>query len=197
MTNTYCYSRGYMFKHLVAMKILLFLLFFTGSSLLANDLSGQDKITLNFSRAPIESVLRTIQAQSRYSFVYQSEVIPPGIQINISTKNATIDSVMAKLFRNTPLYYKKMENNVIVILNKTQPEKREVNNQPPVTVRGSVKDRAGGMMPHVSVYVKGTQHGTMTNEKGNSHSRLTSTTASYFRSWAISPKPCSWQTAAR
>ncbi len=166
MINTYCYSRGYMYKHLIAMKIIMFLALFTGSSLLANDLAGQDKITLNFSRAPIESVLRTIQAQSKYSFVYQSEVIPQGIQINISTKNATIDTVMNKLLRNTPLSYKKMENNVIVILNKTTPEVRAASSQPPVTVRGSVKDKAGGMMPHVSVYVKGTQHGTMTNEKG-------------------------------
>ncbi len=166
MTNTYCYSRGYMFKQLVAMKIILFLALFTGSSLLANDLSGQDKITLNFNRAPIESVLRMIQAQSRYSFVYQSEVIPKGIEVNINTKNATIDTVMTQIFRNTPLYYKKMENNVIVILNRKIPEARPANAQPPVTVRGSVKDRAGGMMPHVSVYVKGTQHGTMTNEKG-------------------------------
>lgn len=165
MTNMYRYSRGYMFKQLVAMKILFFLALFTGSSLLANDLSGQDKITLNFSRASIESVLRTIQAQSRYSFVYQSEMIPPGIEININAKNASIDSVMTQVLRNTPLYYKKMENNVIVILNRQAPDARP-SAHPPVTVRGVVKDRAGGMMPLVSVYIKGTQTGTVTNEKG-------------------------------
>lgn len=154
-----------MFKQLVAMKVLFFLALFTGSSLLANDLAGQDKITLNFSRASIESVLRTIQAQSRYSFVYQSEMIPPGIEININTKNASIDSVMSQLLRNTPLYYKKTENNVIVILNRQAPDVRS-STQPPVTVRGTVKDRAGGMMPLVSVYIKGTQTGVVTNEKG-------------------------------
>jgi TonB-linked SusC/RagA family outer membrane protein len=161
----YRYSRGYMFKQLVAMKIFFFLALFTGSSLLANDLSGQDKITLNFSRASIESVLRTIQAQSRYSFVYQSEMIPPGIEININTKNASIDSVMTQVLRNTPLYYKKMENNVIVILNRNAPETRP-SAYPPVIVRGVVKDRAGGMMPLVTVQIKGTQTGTVTNEKG-------------------------------
>lgn len=165
MTNTYHYSRGYMFKQLVAMKVLFFLALFTGSSLLANNLAGQDKITLNFSRASIESVLRTIQAQSRYSFVYQSEMIPPGIEVSINTKNASIDSVMSQLLRNTPLYYKKTEHNVIVILNRQAPDVRP-STQPPVTVRGTVKDRAGGMMPLVSVYIKGTQTGVVTNEKG-------------------------------
>lgn len=166
MTNMYCYSRGYMYKQLVAMKILLFLVLFSGSSLLANDLAGQDKITLNFNRAPIENVLRTIQAQSRYSFVYQSEVIPPGTKVNVSIQSASIDSVMSKVLLHTPLYYRKMENNVIVILNRQDVDARPVSNQPPVNVRGAVKDKTGGMMPHVSVYVKGTQHGTMTNEKG-------------------------------
>ncbi|WP_317235862.1 carboxypeptidase-like regulatory domain-containing protein [Niabella hibiscisoli] len=33
-------------------------------------------------------------------------------------------------------------------------------------VQGSIKDRAGGMLQNVSVYVKGTQNGTLTNEKG-------------------------------
>ncbi len=166
MIKTHSYSRGYMFKHLIAMKILFYLLLFTGPSLLANNLAGQDKITLNVSRAPIEKVLQAIQSQSRYSFVYQSAAIPPGIQVNINTQNASIDSVMSEILRNTPLYYRKMENNVIVILNRASPETRAASNQPPVTVRGSVKDRAGGMMPNVSVYVKGTQQGTMTNEKG-------------------------------
>ncbi len=154
-----------MYKLLLVMKTMVFLVLFACSSLLANDLSGQDKITLNFSKAPIERVLRTIQAQSKYSFVYQSEVFARDIEIDIQTKDASIDTVMSRLLRNTPLNYKKMENNIIIILNKSAPEPR-LSSQPPVTVRGTVKDRAGGMMPQVSVYIKGTQNGTVTNEKG-------------------------------
>ncbi len=165
MMNTYRYSRGYMFKQLVAMKILFFSCAFTGL-LVGERPCGAGQNYPEIQRcAPSSVFCATIQAQSRYSFVFQSEAIPPGTEININTKDASIDSVMTQLLRNTQLSYKKLENNVIVILNRQAPEVR-TSTQPPVSVKGVVKDKAGGLMPHVSVYIKGTQTGTMTNEKG-------------------------------
>lgn len=147
------------------MKLSIVLLLFTYTSLWASDVSGQ-RINLDLKEAPIEKVLQAIREQGRYSFVYQSQIFPRDLKINIRTKNASIDSVMDKLLLNTPLYYKKIDRNLFVILTRNIPAPVTDVRRPPVVVQGSVKDRAGGMLQNVSVYVKGTQNGTLTNEKG-------------------------------
>ncbi len=147
------------------MKLSIVLLLFTYTSLWASDVSGQ-RINLDLKEAPIEKVLEAIREQGRYSFVYQSQIFPRDLKINIRTKNASIDSVMDKLLLNTPLYYKKIDRNLFVILTRNVPPPVTDARRPPILVQGSVKDRAGGMLQNVSVYVKGTQNGTLTNEKG-------------------------------
>jgi TonB-linked SusC/RagA family outer membrane protein len=147
------------------MKLSIVLLLFTYTSLWASDVSGQ-RINLDLKEASIEKVLQAIREQGRYSFVYQSQIFPQDLKINIRTKNASIDSVMEKLLLNTPLYYKKIDRNLFVILTRNIPPPVSDVRRPPIVVRGSVKDRAGGMLQNVSVYVKGTQNGTLTNEKG-------------------------------
>ena len=147
------------------MKLSIVLLLFTYTSLWASDVSGQ-RINLDLKEAPIEKVLQAIREQGRYSFVYQSQIFPRDLKINIRTKNASIDSVMDKLLLNTPLYYKKIDRNLFVILTRNIPAPVADVRRPPIVVQGSVKDRAGGMLQNVSVYVKGTQNGTLTNEKG-------------------------------
>ncbi|MGN7787324.1 TonB-dependent receptor [Niabella sp. 22666] len=147
------------------MKLSIVLLLFTYTSLWASDVSGQ-RINLDLKEAPIEKVLQAIREQGRYSFVYQSQIFPRDLKINIRTKNASIDSVMDKLLLNTPLYYKKIDRNLFVILSRSIPAPVTDVRRPPIVVQGSVKDRAGGMLQNVSVYVKGTQNGTLTNEKG-------------------------------
>lgn len=148
------------------MKLSVFLMLLTCSSLLANDLSGQDRINLDFHNAPVEKVLKSIQEQSSYSFVYQSELFAAKKGISIQISNAPIDSVMTRLLSNTSLSYRKTGNNVIVILDKAAAPNGSSSQRPPVNVRGVVKDKTGEMMPGVSVFVKGTQNGSVTNEKG-------------------------------
>ncbi|WP_245957703.1 TonB-dependent receptor [Niabella yanshanensis] len=165
MKKTNCYAYRCAFKFLLLMKLSIVLLLFTYTSLWASDVSGQ-RINLDLKEAPIEKVLEAIREQGRYSFVYQSQIFPRDLKINIRTKNASIDSVMDKLLLNTPLYYKKIDRNLFVILTRNVPPPVTDARRPPILVQGSVKDRAGGMLQNVSVYVKGTQNGTLTNEKG-------------------------------
>ncbi|MGE9314041.1 TonB-dependent receptor [Niabella sp. CJ426] len=165
MKKTNCYAYRCAFKFLLLMKLSIVLLLFTYTSLWASDVSGQ-RINLDLKEAPIEKVLQAIREQGRYSFVYQSQIFPRDLKINIRTKNASIDSVMDKLLLNTPLYYKKIDRNLFVILSRSIPAPVTDVRRPPIVVQGSVKDRAGGMLQNVSVYVKGTQNGTLTNEKG-------------------------------
>ncbi|MCH5718241.1 STN domain-containing protein [Niabella hibiscisoli] len=106
MKKTNCYAYRCAFKFLLLMKLSIVLILFTYTSLWASDVSGQ-RINLDLKEAPIEKVLEAIREQGRYSFVYQSQIFPRDLKINIRTKNASIDSVMDKLLLNTPLYYKK------------------------------------------------------------------------------------------
>ncbi|GAB3014330.1 TonB-dependent receptor [Niabella terrae] len=147
------------------MKLTLILLLLVCTSLWANDLSGQ-RINLDIKGASIETILKTLQEDSRYSFVYQSGVLPKEYKIDLLAKNATIDYVMEQIFLNTHLYYEKLDDNLFIILRTDLPRESINRVRPPIEVKGTITDRAGGLMRNVSVFVKGTNNGTFSNEKG-------------------------------
>lgn len=160
-----CYAitflKGYnLIKYLLIMKFAVILcLVFSFQSLAFNGM-GQNKINLNLKDVPIEVVLKKIELQGRYRFVYKNEILPQSKLISIYAKNATIDNIMEEVFDNTSLAYKIMNKNLVVIINTASE-----NQVLPIT--GIVKNLDGIPLSGVSILEKGTNNGTTTNEDGS------------------------------
>jgi TonB-linked SusC/RagA family outer membrane protein len=122
---------------------------------------SQQKVTFNMKSADFKKVIAAIQKQTNYHFVFSERKIPSTQKITLSVQNEDVTSVLNKVLANTDFTYTQLENNLIVITGK---------NEAPVAaavIKGKVVDENGVPAPGVSVRVKGSTTGTITDSNGN------------------------------
>lgn len=148
-------------KALLVMKLTtVFLLFFTLN--VAARGFGQEKISLRANRTEIGGVLRSIEKQTHYRFLYNNNLDEIRDKVTIMVKDANLTEVLSLLLHKTNLQYQLMDNNLIVI--------KEDPNAPirvPVVVKGVVTGEGGVPLAGASVQIKGTTTGTTTNNDGS------------------------------
>lgn len=120
---------------------------------------SQERISLDVKNTSLERVLRTIEKQSKYRFVYSSTFVSVAKSITIEAKNLLVSDVLKQILKGTELTYSMSNGGLIAISNQGV-----VTND--VTVSGVVKDTAGVAMPGVSVLIKGTKKGVATDSEG-------------------------------
>ncbi|HKZ66826.1 MAG TPA: SusC/RagA family TonB-linked outer membrane protein, partial [Chitinophagaceae bacterium] len=121
---------------------------------------GQEKISLKVKKTAIEGVLRSIEQQTNYRFLYNNNLEDIREKVTLNVKDAPIDEVLAILLEKTRLLYQEMGNNLIVI-------KEDPNAPVEVVIRGKVTGEGGAPLVGASVQIKGTTTGTSTNNEGN------------------------------
>jgi TonB-linked SusC/RagA family outer membrane protein len=150
-------------KVLFIMKLTTFFFFLSTFTLLASGSFSQSKtFSINRENASIRDVLREIEAQSGYFFIYNNEFIDVYRKVNIDAKEQSITDLLDKLFADQHIQYK-IENRKI-ILSPEAGRGKAVPQQKSVT--GKVTDSSGAPLPGVTVLVKGTNNGTITDFDG-------------------------------
>lgn len=143
------------------MKLTCFLILAFVSSLFATNVNSQDaRVSLSTKNSTLIEVLDAIEQQTDYLFVYNKNEINLDHEINLEVNDQSVKSVLSKLFQSTGIGYV-MEGNNIVLYN--------VNNnlQQQKPVAGKVTDSSGSPLPGVSIVVKGTTNGTISDGNGN------------------------------
>lgn len=149
-------------KFPLAMKLsIAAILMFSIQSFAVNSFA-QNRITLNLRNVSLETVLKTIELQGEYNFVYKIEALPKQKNINILVRNEKLDIVMSAILKNTTLTYKEMRKNLIVIVDKSQSGGSVVSR----ILNGTVVNEKGEPVIGASVSLKGTTKGTSTNNDG-------------------------------
>ena len=138
-------------------KLTLFLTLFCVVQLSATVYS-QTRLTVDSKNRTVKEVLFDIENQSNFRFFYNEKFMDLNRRVSFDIKNQSIDEVMNRLFDASGVTYKIMENNLIVIT----PGESQQNK----TVQGKVTDSSGQPLPGVSVVVKGTSQGIVTNVDG-------------------------------
>jgi TonB-linked SusC/RagA family outer membrane protein len=147
------------FKKLVLMtKLTIFLSLFLVVQLSANVYS-QTMLNVDSKNKTVKEVLLDIEKQSEFRFFYNEQFTDLNRYVKFDINNESIDAAMGKLFESSHFTYKIMENNLIVI---TPGDGQQQN-----PVSGKVTDEDGLPLPGVTVIVKGTTQGTVTNVDGN------------------------------
>ncbi len=131
----------------------------------ANVYSQHSKLSLTVQNATVRDVLKEIEEQSDYFFMYKSEEIDLTRNVSLQLENKPIEEIMNTLFQATDISYE-IINRQIVLTNKSV--NRSINQaQQPQTVSGKVTDPKGLPLPGVTVVVKGTNQGIITDLDGN------------------------------
>lgn len=121
---------------------------------------SQQKVTLNLKSVDFNKVISAIQEQTSYHFVFSESKIPAGKKINLRAQNEDVSSVLKKLLDGSDFTFTQLENDLIVVTLKN-----EVVNFNVIT--GKVLDDNGLPAPGVTVQIKGTNMGTVTDVRGN------------------------------
>jgi TonB-linked SusC/RagA family outer membrane protein len=163
------------------MKVTTFLLFVTVFKLFAVNASGQnEEISLEMRNKTVKEVLAEIEKKTECHFFYNSALIDVNRVISIDVKNERVDALLKEIFSNTTVTYRWIDKHVVLTvkeINKVIEGKEtgslhklklEVNSLKNArTIKGKVTDNLGEPLPGVTIQVKGTQEGTITDYKGN------------------------------
>ncbi|MEI7423996.1 MAG: TonB-dependent receptor [Prolixibacteraceae bacterium] len=157
---------------LLKMKLLSLIMFVGTMAFSANSYSQKTKIDLQFDNSTLIEILGSIEKKSEFIFVYNANVINSDLKKSISVKGETIDKILDLLFQDEDVsfrvddrqvfLYKSEEMNNPVLMKETVKGDQQLKK----VISGIVKDVQGLSLPGVSVVVKGTTTGTVTDMDG-------------------------------
>ena len=125
--------------------------------------SQQTRISLNQHGDRLEDVLKKIEDKTEFFFLYNRDLINVNQTVNINVTNQTVPEVLDKLLKETDISYS-VVNRQIILSNLEGIS--GLTGQQQKSVSGKVTDSSGSTLPGVSVVIKGTAKGVITDADG-------------------------------
>ena len=144
--------------------VIVVLCFF---SLFSSQVSAQENrnISINKQNVPFEEIVREVEAQTDYSFMYSTETVQSIGKVSVNVTNVSIKRLMDAVLIGKPCTYQ-IEGKVVIIKIKEQPVQDTIR-QKAVKIKGVVTEADGLPLIGATVVVKGTSVGVVTNATGN------------------------------
>ncbi|MCG8306910.1 MAG: TonB-dependent receptor [Cytophagales bacterium] len=127
-------------------------------------------INLKFSGNSIISVIKKIELETDYTFVYSKRKLDKNVKISGDYIGVSLYEVLLDISRQSNLAFQQFNNNITVKnIGKVKEELLEPNVEvlQGRTITGKVTDENDEGLPGVNVIVKGTVQGTVTDVEGN------------------------------
>ncbi|HEY3373174.1 MAG TPA: TonB-dependent receptor [Prolixibacteraceae bacterium] len=153
------------------MRVTLFLFFLgIGSVLAGSSYSQSTKLTISLERSSLRDVFEEIQRQSEFIIVYNDKQVDLNRKVDSHFENSTVEVILAETLKETGLTYQIFDRQ-IVIFPVPSPVLQNQNSGSPVQqdktrVSGKVTDTKGLPIPGVSIVVKGTTTGMLSDKNG-------------------------------
>lgn len=154
-------------KILLTMKLTLCIILFSFWGATATDLYSQNtKISLDYKNTSLKEVLGAIENQSEFFFLYSEKIIDVNRAVNIEAHGITIEKILDKIFVGTNVNYTLKGRQIVLTTPESNLFETHSNTQQQKSIIGKVTDTAGLGLPGVSVTVKGTTVGIITDTEG-------------------------------
>lgn len=153
-------------KLLLIMKLVWILILVGMVGANAKTFSQNVRLDLKSENASLKAVLSQIEEKTNYYFFYKSEDIETLTNITIDAKQKLLSELLEDILKNKGFKYEVHDHYILI-------QKANENNtltdlmQQQKTVTGRVTDSSGTPLPGVSVVVKGTTKGVITDNDGN------------------------------
>ncbi|WP_319501290.1 TonB-dependent receptor [uncultured Draconibacterium sp.] len=145
---------------------LTFILVLAGLVTYANNSYSQaTKLSMKMDQVTILEIFNEIESQSEFKIAYNSTKLDVNRKVDIDAKKQTVDKILDEVLVDQGLQYQIIDR-YIVITDKVSDAvlSRDVQQK---TVSGTVTNSAGETLPGVTVMVKGTSAGIVTDTDGN------------------------------
>lgn len=121
-------------------------------------------VTLSKQNISLDKVFKEIGKQTGYTFLYTEEQLSHARTINLDVKSMPLEEALELCFRNQPLTYAIADKIIVVkrrALSGTDAAVRDTE------IKGTIRDEKGAPLPGVTIQVKGTSRGVVSNAEGN------------------------------
>ncbi len=159
--------KGQRRKLLLKMKLTFIILMGCLMQVSASVYSQTTKFSFNIQNKQVLDVLKEIEDKSNFRFFYQREQVDVTRKIDLKVTERNVETILDELFRNQGVLYKVLPDNLIIITPHIGKQSVTGLNQQQKSVSGKVTDTSGAPLPGVSVLIKGTSQGTVTDSDGN------------------------------
>src|SRR5690554_3102614 len=186
MKRKYTYGGSYqkLQKVLRIFRISLIILLIYSAKVFGADTYAQNtKFTFRLNNVTINEVIKTIEAQSEFIFLFQERHVDLERRIDLIIENMEIEAILNQVFEETDNTFEVIDRQIVIgqslkyqssksvtnrkesdLLTSVQSQQKEIS--------GKVTDTNGLPLPGVSVVVKGTTIGTVTNGDGSYSLRI-------------------------
>ena len=126
--------------------------------------SQNSKVTLKHENGSLNQILREIEEKTEFRFFYQNEQIKDVKLQTIDVIDQNIDNLVTELLKGSGLTFRQVDRNIIIY-----PESEthmEEPGQQVISVKGTVTDSSGNPLPGVTIIIKDTNKGTITDPEG-------------------------------
>ena len=127
------------------------------------------KVSLDYSKVTLKTVLKTITEQTGYNFIYSNELsqINQPISITYKSENESVIPLFDILFKQNGISYQIKQKQVILspadLKAKTSNPQNQQKPKSEFSVNGKITDNEKIPLPGVSVYNTRTKKGTITD----------------------------------
>jgi len=149
-------------KFLLVMKLAILITLITAYQVQAGVL-GQT-VSVSVKQTEIKKILNNIERNGDVRFLYNYELPALKTKVDFVAEDLPMRTALDKLFVNTELSYKVLDNNLVVIMGAN--EKSGIL-PTVIKVGGKVTGENGEPLSGVSILVKGTNKGTSTDNNGS------------------------------
>ena len=156
---------------LLKMKLLTLLMFIAFVSASASSYSQATKFNLNLKAVTIGDVFQKIEEKSEFVIIFNEKTLDVNRKVDVEVTDEPVEKILDQIFNGDKDAYRILDSQIAIYPNERKEfpsnSKKESSNEPQKKeISGTVKDPKGIPLLGVSVIVKGTTIGTITNDDG-------------------------------
>jgi TonB-linked SusC/RagA family outer membrane protein len=147
------------------MKLMILFLMVGLVQVSASVYSQTTRLTLEMRNSRVVDVLEEIERQSEFRFAYSSELIDMNRRISVAINEKDIEETLKVIFEGTGVKHIIRDRHIMLYPQEMDSYPNSMSDQQK-SISGKVTDTKGLALPGVSVVIKGTTQGTVTNFDG-------------------------------
>ena len=147
-------------KLLRIMKLIFLMCVCIATSVSARSLA-QQRITMQLGETGLKAVFKEISRQTSKTVIYNDDLLKFDGKVRADFIDVELEEVLKQVLKDQRMSYKFMDDYILIVRQKDLPQTVSE-----ITLKGTVVDQTGAVLPGVTVLVKGTTLGTSTNIDG-------------------------------
>lgn len=135
----------------------------------ADTYSESVRFNLRMEEVSLKQVFQIITEQSEFKFIYSNDVVNDHQMVSVTFKNSSVEEILDKVLPEFNLEYKVIDRQVIVFpkeKKETKAKGSSSSTQQQKVITGKVIDEEGIPLPGVSIVIKGSTNGTVSDING-------------------------------